>query len=47
MREPSPADLLRETVTDLVPHVMDSLRGQGWQWEPIKDDHIPLDGEEH
>jgi formate hydrogenlyase subunit 6/NADH:ubiquinone oxidoreductase subunit I len=47
VREPKPADLLRETVTDLVPHVMDSLRGQGWQWDPIEDDHIPLDGEEH
>ncbi len=42
MREPRPVDPLRETVTDLVPHVLDTMRGQGWQWDPIKDDPIPL-----
>ncbi len=43
MREPRPADPLRETVKDLVPHVLDAERGDGWTWEPIKDDPIVLD----
>ncbi len=45
VREPSPVDPLREAVTDLVPHVLDSLRGSGWRWDPIKDDPIALDEE--
>ena len=43
VREPRPVDPLRETVTDLVPHVRDSVLGKGWTWEPIKDDPIELD----
>ncbi len=46
VREPIPADPLRETVKDLVPHVLDSELGRGWVWEPIKDDPIPLDDPE-
>jgi formate dehydrogenase major subunit len=42
VREPRPVDPLRETVTDLVPHVRDAVLGQGWTWSPIKDDPIPL-----
>ena len=38
VREPRPVDPLRETVTDLVPHVLDAELGLGWVWEPIKDD---------
>ena len=43
VREPRPVDPLRETVTDLVPHVRDSVLGKGWTWEPIKDDPFELD----
>ena len=43
VREPRRVDPLRETVTDLVPHVRDSVLGRGWTWEPIKDDPISLD----
>jgi len=43
VREPRPADPLRETLRDLVPHVLDAERGEGWTWEPIKDDPIVLD----
>jgi formate dehydrogenase major subunit len=46
VREPRPADPLRETVKDLVPHVLDSELGRGWVWQPIKDDPIPLDDPE-
>ena len=42
VREPVPVDPLRETVTDLVPHVRDSVLGDGWVWEPIQDDPIDL-----
>lgn len=45
-REPRLADPLRETVKDLVPHVLDAERGLGWVWEPIKDDPIALDDPE-
>ncbi len=34
VREPRPVDPLRETLTDLVPHVRDSILGRGWAWEP-------------
>ncbi len=43
VREPRPVDPLRETLKDLVPHVLDAERGEGWTWEPIKDDPIVLD----
>ncbi len=43
VREPRRVDPLRETVTDLVPHVRDAVLGQGWTWAPIKDDPIALD----
>ncbi len=43
VREPRPAEPLRETLRDLVPHVLDAERGEGWTWEPIKDDPIVLD----
>ena len=43
VREARPADPLRETLRDLVPHVLDAERGEGWTWEPIKDDPIVLD----
>ena len=43
VREPRRVDPLRETVTDLVPHVRDAALGRGWTWEPIKDDPIVLD----
>ena len=46
VREPRPLDPLRETVGDLVPHVRDAVLGQGWIWEPIKDDPIDLDDPE-
>ena len=39
-------DPLRETLTDLVPHVLDSLTGQGWLWSPVDDDPVDLDGPE-
>ncbi len=42
VREPRPVDVLRETVTELVPHVRDAVLGQGWTWEPLNDDHIDL-----
>jgi NADPH-dependent glutamate synthase beta subunit-like oxidoreductase/formate hydrogenlyase subunit 6/NADH:ubiquinone oxidoreductase subunit I/ferredoxin len=42
VREPRPVDPLRETVGDLVPHVRDAVLGQGWVWEPMKDDPIDL-----
>jgi len=44
VREPSPVDPLRETVTDLIPHVRDGVLGDGWVWEPIQDDPIDLGG---
>lgn len=43
VREPRPVDPLRETVTDLVPHVRDSVLGRGWLWEPIQDDPVDLE----
>jgi formate dehydrogenase major subunit len=46
VREPQQDDLLRETVTDLVPHVLDAQLGKGWKWDPIKDDPVDLDEEE-
>ena len=45
VREPQPVDLLRETVTDLVPHVLEAQLGLGFVWEPIKGDPVDLDGE--
>jgi formate dehydrogenase major subunit len=42
-REPRPVDPLRETLPDLVPHVRDAVLGQGWTWDPIKDDPVDLD----
>ncbi len=42
VREPRPADPLRETLPDLVPHVRDAVLGAGWVWDPIKDDPIDL-----
>ena len=44
VREPVAVDPLRETVTDLVPHVRDSVLGEGWVWEPIQDDPVDLSG---
>ena len=38
VREPKPIDPLRETLTDLVPHVLDTLKGEGWQWSPLGGD---------
>jgi NADPH-dependent glutamate synthase beta subunit-like oxidoreductase/formate hydrogenlyase subunit 6/NADH:ubiquinone oxidoreductase subunit I/ferredoxin len=38
VRAGKPVDVLRETVADLVPHVRDSVEGDGWQWSPIKGD---------
>ena len=46
VREPRPVDPLRETVKDLVPHVLDAELGRGWVWKPMKDDPIPLDDPE-
>ena len=46
VREPRSADVLRETVPDLVPHVREAMLGRGWLWEPIKDEPIPLDDPE-
>lgn len=46
VREPRAADPLRETVKDLVPHVLDAELGRGWLWTPMKDDPIPLDDPE-
>ncbi|HEX5643773.1 MAG TPA: FAD-dependent oxidoreductase, partial [Thermoleophilia bacterium] len=46
VREARPVATLRETVKDLVPHVLDAERGQGWVWQPMKDDPIPLDDPE-
>ncbi len=43
VRDPKPVDPLRERITDLVPHVKASTLGEGWVWEPIKDDPIVLD----
>jgi formate dehydrogenase major subunit len=42
VREPVAVDPLRETVTDLIPHVRDSVLGDGWVWEPIQDDPVDL-----
>ena len=44
VREPVAVDPLRETVTDLIPHVRDSVLGDGWVWEPIQDDPVDLGG---
>jgi len=38
VRGPKPLDALRESVADLVPHVRDTVEGDGWQWSPIKGD---------
>ena len=38
VRGPKPFDALRESVADLVPHVRDTVEGDGWQWSPIKGD---------
>lgn len=46
VREPGRGDPLRETVTDLVPHVLDTELGRGWVWTPIKDDPVELDEQE-
>ncbi len=46
VREPRPVDPLRETVTDLVPHVRDAVLGRGWLWQPMKDDPVVLDDPE-
>lgn len=46
VREPRPLDVLRETVTDLVPHVLEARLGRGWIWAPVKDDPVDLDAEE-
>ncbi|MGE5228382.1 MAG: FAD-dependent oxidoreductase, partial [Deltaproteobacteria bacterium] len=46
VREARPVATLRETVKDLVPHALHAERGQGWVWEPMKDDPIPLDDPE-
>jgi len=46
VREPRRVDALRETVSDLVPHVRDAVLGRGWTWQPIKDDPIVLDDPE-
>ena len=43
VRGGKPVDPLRETVTDLVPHVLDTVRGRGWQWSPIKADEVDID----
>ncbi|MEZ5126047.1 MAG: FAD-dependent oxidoreductase [Thermoleophilia bacterium] len=43
VREPNRGDALRETVTDLVPHVLDAETGNGWVWSPIKDDPVDFD----
>ena len=37
------ADPLHETTTDLVPHVGDTLAGEGWVWSPVKSDPVDLD----
>jgi formate dehydrogenase major subunit len=46
VRDPGRDDPLRETVTDLVPHVLDAELGRGWVWTPIKDDPVELDEQE-
>ncbi len=46
VRDPRSVDPLREVVTDLVPHVLDAERGDGWVWSPIKDDPVNLDENE-
>jgi len=43
VRGAKPVDALRETVTDLVPGVSDTVAGDGWQWTPIKGDGAGLD----
>jgi formate dehydrogenase major subunit len=42
VRGGKPIDALRETVADLVPHVRDSVEGDGWQWSPAKGDGAGL-----
>jgi len=37
------ADPLRESLKDLVPHVLDAELGAGWQWTPIESDPVDLD----
>jgi NADPH-dependent glutamate synthase beta subunit-like oxidoreductase/formate hydrogenlyase subunit 6/NADH:ubiquinone oxidoreductase subunit I/ferredoxin len=44
VRQSKPVDPLRESVTDLVPHVSDVLAGEGWQWTPIKAEDVAADG---
>ncbi len=44
VRQARSVDPLRETVTDLVPHVSDVLGGEGWQWTPIKAEEAGADG---
>jgi formate dehydrogenase major subunit len=43
VRGAKPVDVLRETVTDHVPHVRDTVEGEGWQWSPVKGDGAGLD----
>jgi NADPH-dependent glutamate synthase beta subunit-like oxidoreductase/formate hydrogenlyase subunit 6/NADH:ubiquinone oxidoreductase subunit I/ferredoxin len=40
------ADPLRETLTDLVPHVLSAELGEGYRWSPIGADDADLDDEE-
>ena len=46
VRDARPVDPLREVLTDLVPHALDSMKGDGWVWSPIKDDPVDLDAVE-
>jgi formate dehydrogenase major subunit len=34
-RPQRPLDPLRERLTDLVPHVLDTMTGEGWVWDPL------------
>ena len=43
VRDGRPDHPLRETSPDLVPHVLDTLRGTGWVWQPIQDRPPDLD----
>jgi NADPH-dependent glutamate synthase beta subunit-like oxidoreductase/formate hydrogenlyase subunit 6/NADH:ubiquinone oxidoreductase subunit I/ferredoxin len=43
VRDGQPTDQLREVVPELVPHVLDSMKGDGWVWTPIKGDPVDLD----
>jgi Fe-S-cluster-containing hydrogenase component 2 len=46
VRDERPADPLRANSMDLVPHMLDSLSGQGVVWEPMGDKPIDLDADE-